>query len=319
MRLCPASGYHVDELGPLGLVLLDRGWDVRFLVAKRRMPSVRPEGSAYPFPIDSFTKNSPPHEAIAKETAALVALKDWGAYQPLFEIAHASGVPSFAKVEGAQDFEDADVPWQRGPYTTADVILCQGQNDRDSVTGRREIVGNTRLERIWLAPPREPQGRLVVINLNFTWGVLEDARRSWLESAIEGCERAGLPYLVSLHPDERSQPDDAPVAEEPMSELLKRAAILVSRFSTVPFEAMARGVPFVYHNPHGESASAFQYPNGAFEVARSAEDLADALATSLLWVESYRERCAEFFLRQVDVEIGRPSEVRAADVIERNL
>jgi hypothetical protein len=43
---------------------------------------------------------------------------------------------------------------------------------------------------------------------------------------------------------------------------LTEASVLVSRFSTVPFEAMARGVPFVYHNPHGETVPTFMNPDG---------------------------------------------------------
>jgi glycosyltransferase involved in cell wall biosynthesis len=91
--------------------------------------------------------------------------------------------------------------------------------------------------------------------------------------------------------------------------------VLVSRFSTVPFEAIARGIPFVYHNPHGERVPTFTDPAGAFLVSRSSNELAVAFTTALSWRDWYRDRAEKFFRRQVDVDDDRPSEVRAADVI----
>ncbi len=43
------------------------------------------------------------------------------------------------------------------------------------------------------------------------------------------------------------------------------SSALISPFSTVPFEAMARGVPFVYHNPY---ASGFRPSTIRTELSR---------------------------------------------------
>ena len=102
---------------------------------------------------------------------------------------------------------------------------------------------------------------------------------------------------------------------EPVPLRHHRAGLLVSRFSTVLFEAMARGVPVVYHNPHGERVPTFTRPDGAFLVSTTADELADAMGTALTWRDGYRDRAEAFFRRQVDVCEQRPSEVRAADVI----
>ena len=104
-----------------------------------------------------------------------------------------------------------------------------------------------------------------------------------------------------------------------MRHLLTEASALISRFSTVPFEAMARGVPFVYHNPHGERVPTFHDPNGAFEVTTSASELVHALGRTRAWQDDYRGRCAKFFLSQVDVAPSRPSAQRAAEAIDARL
>jgi hypothetical protein len=156
---------------------------------------------------------------------------------------------------------------------------------------------------------------LVVINLNFTYGVLEEVRELWLAGAVAGCRRAGIPFVVSTHPAERWRlPEGLPVAGAPIRHLLTRATALISRFSTVPFEAMSRGVPFVYFNPHEEEVPTFRHANEAFWTARSESELTRALREAATVVD-YRRQCRSFFLRQVDVDPSRPSEDRGAGII----
>jgi hypothetical protein len=107
-----------------------------------------------------------------------------------------------------------------------------------------------------------------------------------------------------------------PATTIPISLMLTRATALVSRFSTVPFEAMARGVPFIYHNPHGERIPTFLEPEGAFDVTTDATSLAQALRDHDPPGEAVRTRTDPFFRRQVSIIDGRPSEVRTADVID---
>lgn len=84
----------------------------------------------------------------------------------------------------------------------------------------------------------------------------------------------------------------------------------------MPLEAMARGLPFVYHNPHGETVKTFSDPIGGFEITTSGDELASAL-TGLGPEDDYRSRCEGFFLRHVDVDRNKRSEQRAAEAIAR--
>jgi hypothetical protein len=151
--------------------------------------------------------------------------------------------------------------------------------------------------------------------LNFTFSVLTRARRPWIRSVEVASRQAGIEATISCHPAERPSGVRLPISPNPFRYDITRAGLLVSRFSTVPFEAMARGVPVVYHNPHGERVPTFTRPDGAFLVSTTADELAAAMRTALTWRDGYRSRAEAFFRRQVDVCEECPSEVRAADVI----
>ena len=263
---------------------------------------------------------APTAEEVPERFAAVITMKDWAGYAPLVEAANDAGIPTFAKVEGAQDFHDVDTAKPRNPYRTAQQILCQGRNDYEALTEMtRTIVGSTRLERLWWAPSPNPPSDLAVINLNFTYGMLTSARDLWLSSAIDGCERAGIPYVISVHPAEKARNPHPKASAISASRLLRHATVLISRFSTLPYEAMARGVPFIYHNPHEESVPAFKNPLGAFPTSFNASGLETALGSIAQPRDTVRIQVEEFFSLQIDIDPKRRSEVRAVDSILESL
>jgi hypothetical protein len=261
----------------------------------------------------------PEPQRAVEGVAGVVTMKDWAGYGEVVTAAKEAGVLTLAKVEGAQDFSDADTPYARAAYRSADHILCQGQNDVDALDGSRHIVGSSRLERLRQAPLLPIESDFVVINLNFTYGVLEEERALWIESAVEACETLRVQYAVALHPAERRTTTVARATAVPISRLLLRASVLVSRFSTVPFEAMARGIPFIYHNPHGEQAATFASGGDAFRTTTSAEEMAAAIVEGRDWRADYRQRSRAFFSAQVDIDPEASSADRAADRIVRLL
>jgi hypothetical protein len=197
-------------------------------------------------------------------------------------------------------------------------------NDVEALPGATvEIVGSSRLEQIWAEPPVSRGSDRVLLNANFTYRVLTDAFHGWLEGAVDVLEQEGLVGDISAHWAQKDMPTDARISAlvrpQPFRYLITRAGVLVSRFSTVPFEAMARGVPFIYYNPHGERVPTFTEPGGAFEIVTDPNDLGAVLKAELAGDADYRARAAEFFLRQVDVDPDRSSAERAADVICKHL
>jgi teichuronic acid biosynthesis glycosyltransferase TuaG len=312
--LMPSAAYHVAETGPIAEELEKIGIESVVMVSDRRWPPLEAAQSAYSTPVLGSVAAGP----WLTRAAAVVSMNDWGEeYREYVGTANELGVPTFAKVEGVQDFADDDVHWGRKAYQRARWILAQGPNDVRHLPDQDTIVvSNNRLERIWLGPPRAPGPPFAVINLNFTYGVLEDAREMWLNSVVEACSAVDIPYVISLHPAEKDRYSGAyPVANLPIRHLLTEASVLVSRFSTVPFEAMARGVPFVYHNPHGEKVPTFLSPEGAFDITASTPELERALRGSTAWGVGYRDRARAFFLAQVAVDPEVPAPRRAAEAI----
>ncbi len=310
--LMPAVPYHVEELAPLAAALAGAGAQPAFLVSDHRWPGLRRLLRSSPFPAYRCLPPGPWVEG----AAALLTMNDWAEiYRDVVVAGNEAGVPTFGKVEGVQDFADDDVSWSRRAYRTVSRVLAQGENDKAALAGVAvEVVGSSRLEAMWLAPPRPPGGDVAVVNFNFTYGVLGEAAEPWLRSAVAGCEAAGLRPVVSVH-HAAAPPSGVAVARAPIAELLEEAAVLVSRFSTVPFEAMARGVPFVYHNPHGERVPTFHDAAGAFETSVDTTGLAAGIRAVREWDGRYRERCAPFFLRQVDVDPARSAAQRGAAAI----
>jgi hypothetical protein len=142
--LVPEARYHVDELGPIADVLEDRGVRARFMQTPHTAKAAVSE-------LGRFTDMLLPFEPEAvRHAAAVVVMNDWGPARHLVDSANEVGVPTFAKVEGVQDFDDLE-SGDRRPYRRSAFILAQGEND---VVALREkttfVVGNSRLERLWL-------------------------------------------------------------------------------------------------------------------------------------------------------------------------
>jgi Glycosyl transferase family 2 len=313
--LVPQSRYHVDDLGPLSVELARRGIPTRFMVTPKAPGTVLVELAKYTDTVLSWEPLLPDRVPVA----GVVVMNDWGPTRELIQSADARGAATFAKVEGVQDFADADTNQQRSAYRTARYVLAQGPYDVKALPDRDvHVVGNTRLERIWLEPPTAiGSDDPVLINFNFTYNVLTDHADSWLVSAQGGITDAGRELTVSMHPAQLNRYATAArnITAQPIRHELTRSAALVSRFSTVLYESMARGVPVIYHNPHGEKVPDFQEPRGAFLKTVDQDQLRDAVRLLPEWQVEYRARCQEFFQHQVDLDPRTPSEVRGAAVI----
>jgi hypothetical protein len=314
--LVPQSRYHIAEVGPLYAELRARGVNAQIFCPPEAPVGVYRELMAF---TDTVYRGDPDALTGAPLLGTFV-LNDWGPSPraAIDAVATAGGV-SFSKVEGVQDFTDADTGRIREPYRRSDVVLGQGVNDVEALPGREVVVvGSSRLERIRAGAEAPSDASSVLINLNFTYGVLAEAQDTWLWEGVRGAQAVGIDYEISAHPAQKNIPKDPEVQDhlcvDPFSHALRRSGVLISRFSTVLYEAMALGVPVIYLNTHGEKVPTFQDPQGAF-LKVTEPGLTGPLTEALSWRGSYRERSDAFFRRQVDVDPDRSSEARAADAI----
>jgi hypothetical protein len=253
-------------------------------------------------------------EALIDAAGALIVRNDWGPTRSLVVAAQGAGVPTVGWVEGVQDFADVDTGRDRRAYRTVDHVWCLGPFDADALPGAETtVVGSERAWDRWHGPATSATVPLVA-NVNFTYGVFEQARRAWLRQVVAASGRAGLPLVVTRHPADKGRTGRRLESREPADRLLPRTARLVSRFSTLVHDALLLGVDVVYFNPHGEGVSTFAAPDGAFTLVGSEEALVTALRRPADPPDEVRRRAERFLRRHLVIDGDRPS-VRAARAV----
>lgn len=327
------AAYHLDELIPIAEHLAAIGIDAslylleatggplqRFRSAHRRylrsLDALAARGFAAPGTVT-------PDVVAAMD--GLIVMNDWGhAGRALVDTARSNGVHTFGKVEGAQDFLDLDTGRQRRAYHHVDTVFCQGRNDAEVLSTQDcVVVGNSRIEQILAQAPPARADSLALINSNFSYGVLENHRSSWLDAAERACTQAEVPFLVSQHPAERAllirQRVTGRRARVPIEQVLRKSSVVVSRFSSVCIEALALGIPVCYANPHGESLGVFTYADDALSVTTSTDALARAIgAATGQTPEGVRATAQPFLDRQIDRQTTSSAQ-RAAQTVATRL
>ncbi len=232
------------------------------------------------------------------EAAAFVFMNDLTYTRKLIFENYGFDVPTFGFYEGINDDWNLDRKAPRKPYRSVDYLLLPGLYQQGFYQDRQcRIVGlpnvRARLER----PVLPRRLRRAIINVNFTYGVLEDKRGDYVESAVQACNELGLDYVISQHPADKADLSRFKVSRNSVYDLLEEGSILISRFSTTILEALAMGRPVVYHNPIGERVPKFHNPMGAYRKTRSVSELKTALEAELAFVDAggaVRERAALF-------------------------
>lgn len=211
----------------------------------------------------------------------IVCMNDWDPItRRLVECGKALGIPTVGIVEGIQDYRDVDTGRLRAPYQIVDHVILPGAFDARyfDATTSVHVAGVPRIDDLLEEAPRPlPERPRVVINSNFTYGVLTDARDEWVRTAVAACQAIGVDYVISRHPADEGDFSDYELGEESMYDLLRGGSAFISRFSSGILEALALGRPPVYYNPHGEKVDKFTEPGGAFPIATSQGELEAAL------------------------------------------
>ncbi|MEM9035828.1 MAG: hypothetical protein AAGD18_14630 [Actinomycetota bacterium] len=321
--LVAQAAYHLDELLPLRDELGRRGIPATVAIPEpprrplhRLRPAVRRhrqllraiEGRA---PVGAPTAAS----GLLAGAGAFVVMNDWGAAtSSLVSAARAGGIPTIGWVEGVQDFADIDTGRSRRAYRTVDHVMTLGSYDAGQLAGvPTTVVGSGRLRRLWDAEPAAGDD-VVAVNCNFTYRVLEEHRRAWLRSVRSAGADAGVALQVSQHAADRALLDPRTRTSEPVGALLQRASVFVSRFSTVCYEALVRGVPLAYHNPHGEQVPTFRDPQGAFDLTAGVADLGEVLRRERPDGRAVRAAAGAFLEHHLRLD-GPPPELVAGDVV----
>ncbi|WP_233205226.1 glycosyltransferase [Alkalicaulis satelles] len=209
------------------------------------------------------------------------------------------GVPTIGLYEGINDDWNLDRRNLRRPYRSVDYILLPGVYQEAFYKDRQTfITGLPNVRSILANPVTPPKIKRAVINVNFTYKVLEDRRDDYVETAVQACIDAGLDYVISQHPADKGDLSKYNVSHESIYTLLEEGGILISRFSTTILEALAMGRPAIYHNPIGERVPKFHKSLGAYIITSDVPSLARALQQELDALDNPKavRKSAELFL-----------------------
>ncbi|MDP2358482.1 MAG: glycosyltransferase [Beijerinckiaceae bacterium] len=229
------------------------------------------------------------------------------------------GVPTFGLYEGINDDWNLDRKDPRLPYRSVDHLLLPGLFQAGFYQDRAcRIVGLPNVRSRLNAPCQPARARRAIINVNFTYGVLEDRRDLYVESAVKACQEIGLDYIITQHPADKADLSRFNVAKTSVYDLLSEGSVLISRFSTTILEALAMGRPVVYHNPIEEMVPKFKEPLGAYSTSDDVESLKTAIKQELDFVDGggdVRERAALFLHFHCNTATGEDPALLAACAI----
>ena len=190
----------------------------------------------------------------------------------------AADIPTIGWVEGVQDYLDADTGRIRSPYLRSKHVIVPGKFDRKyfQTTGQKVHVGEVvRIRPLWEKPanPTRKESRRVLINSNFSYGVLEEHRDEWVAAAVKSCLNSGLQPVISRHPFDKGETFLESTTEESFYDAIDTCAVSIHRFGAGVLESLAMEVPAIYFNPHNEQVDKFSDPMGAYLYARSQREL----------------------------------------------
>jgi glycosyltransferase involved in cell wall biosynthesis len=219
-----------------------------------------------------------------------VCFNDWDkVVKPFIYSAKKQGIKTIGIIEGVNDYYDIDTNRQRDAYRSVDAVFLPGNFEKkffkDSET---YVCGLQRLDPILQAEhwrvPTDLRSIDVIVNVNFTYGVLEQHREHWVHLVYEACKDAGVLPLFSFHPQDFSQNQFGQIAlaTEDLLDLLPKSKILITRFSGAVYEALLSGVNVIYFNPNIEKNDYFHLSTKAFKYVTSKEALKIAIIDSIV-------------------------------------
>lgn len=117
------------------------------------------------------------------------------------------------------------------------------------------VTGNPRYDDI--RPIPLPEHPYVLINCNFTFGIAEGWSRAWVDQAIAAAKESGLEYRITVHPRDETDLSGVEWVLDSnafvVHDQIAGAFALVSRDSSLPYEALLMNRHVVYFNPFNES------------------------------------------------------------------
>jgi glycosyltransferase involved in cell wall biosynthesis len=253
-----------------------------------------------------------------------VFFNDWGTNHEFIRELRNKGILTIGIDEGVNDFLKLGEGFTSkvSPYRTCEHVFLPGDFETqffDDRTGQYNVIGLPMIRKLYEERVSFPKKPLAVINVNFTYGVLTFYRDLFVRTAIEGCKKAGIDYVITQHPMDNGDLSEYNMTDKDMYDTIRGGSIFISRFSGAIVESLAMGKPCVYHNPHNEKILKFQEPMGAYSISDSVDSLAKAIKYELNKSSkiSVRKYSKEFMKYHANIGDKEDPAVKSAKIIKK--
>jgi len=225
---------------------------------------------------------------------------DWG-MEELFSIIEAKliNIPTLGiqegvilNLRGSNLVSNDDPTYVQDKYLNTDYFFCLGKVFLPSLMrSNLMITGNPKFDAYRKLP--FPDKQRILINCNFPYGVDEEQRKPWINNVVLACEELNLDYFVSIHPRDfgKIDVDDNKIIKSSSAtihEQIASSTMVISRASTIIYEAIAAGRKVVYYNPGIEALPIINdFPKSTLIKVSKLEDLSSAISatSSSLYIE----------------------------------
>jgi hypothetical protein len=296
---------HVQIFEEAAELLRGRGVAISFATIKD-IPGVQRAIDALGYP--TMDIGDLPHFAVARDVVCFG--NDWGPKRMRRAMARLKRkrVTLVGVIEGARFSRP-------NRYARVDTVLYWGPSGSKLLRRPGRIVGSPIIERASRLHRHPPDRPHVVINYKSP----DDAAFDWGRAAIVAAEAIDPAYVLSAHPASKGIPPDVRVSHEPFQKLLSRASLLITRSSTVIYEALAAGVSVLYFPLPDEERVEFGEPRGAFQIADNAADLLRLAQAYAADPRFDRSAASSFLDWHVSIDPRRPAAERMAEALADHL
>lgn len=238
---------------------------------------------------------------------------DWTSeFFAISRIAKELAIPTVTLQEGPQDWNMRNIQSIDGKkvlrilnhYRNADIFFSQGAMTLNYIRPKYfAVTGNPKIGESRAYP--FPDAPLVLINCNFTYIAskppYENNRDMWMSDVVNACEEAKINYFISQHPRDDGKlkyPHVVDSCAAVIDDQLMKASMVISRFSSIPYEALAMGREAIYYNPHREPMLTYTGdPNGVVKLASTKAELKEFLVQHKKQKTFDQEKAEEYLNR----------------------
>ena len=215
------------------------------------------------------------------------------------------GVTIAGVVEGARFL-------RKGYYKNVDHLLCWGPSGLDINAKETTIVGSPVIEAAAQRGNTCPSNTVrILINYKKS-NAKDDPDFAWGKTTIEAARAVDPNFMFSAHPSTRNASLDLKIHNEPFEIALSSASVVITKASTVIFEALASGVCVIYFPEPNEERVEFAMADGAFETANNAEELIAHVKAHAGNPVFPQENAQRFLNKHVSMENGLSANERTA-------